>query len=538
MEEWQEEITIKTDLYFVGKASMKYVGTREDNLSEESGFDHFVLNKFYEIEINNVKKVGKRSYKNKPELVKIENVDDPIFVNRKEGSYQIEPLEFYLAEENPTPAHEQIEEGEAYGHFEKVLVKFKLIKEEKKVFYKQGFPTRNTKIVDGDLYIEYYNIDGSTYWERDNAPSPQPSPQPKPPPPAPPPPSGCFDGFTLTIGVVLQVILAAVALYFIIKYYLFVPILFVAAIIGFLIGLEYLSQFRFFRGIFRIIGVIFLVFYYGIIALFIGFGIYVNFFESKFKSSGSSSEKTIIKTKSEIEESRKPTWSTIPIDSFSVNVEWQDFSEKHYKGNYKIDVFDKVNSEFNLSNISNQFNRFSDVYNNLFKNDRSHLAQVYRMLDSLRLSNALNKIEFAEVILSLVQNQEYTIVLDLDCAHPSIINNPTIVSLLMEGYECEGNLAYGVKPPTLFFTQLTGDCDTRTLALYTIFKHFNYDVAIINSNIYKHSMLGLNLENIKGFYKLYNGKKYYFCETTSNELKMGQMPPDMKNINFWHIELN
>jgi hypothetical protein len=40
-----------------------------------------------------------------------------------------------------------------------------------------------------------------------------------------------------------------------------------------------------------------------------------------------------------------------------------------------------------------------------------------------------------------------------------------------------------------------------------------------------------------GDYLTYNGKKYYFWETTAEGWKAGLMPPDFSNINKWEIAL-
>ncbi len=50
----------------------------------------------------------------------------------------------------------------------------------------------------------------------------------------------------------------------------------------------------------------------------------------------------------------------------------------------------------------------------------------------------------------------------------------------------------GVYAPVEFVSNLRADCDTRTVMIYTLLSRFNYDVAILNSEKYRHSVLGLN----------------------------------------------
>jgi hypothetical protein len=103
----------------------------------------------------------------------------------------------------------------------------------------------------------------------------------------------------------------------------------------------------------------------------------------------------------------------------------------------------------------------------------------------------------------------------------------------------------GVYSPSEFISTLKGDCDTRTLFLYTLMKKFGYDVAILNGP--GHSMLGCNLlpENPSSPYLEYNSSRYYFWETTIFYNQNGNIGPrlgdilDSKfNVYDWKIVLN
>lgn len=160
------------------------------------------------------------------------------------------------------------------------------------------------------------------------------------------------------------------------------------------------------------------------------------------------------------------------------------------------------------------------------------------MLDSVRISNQQNKINFAYTIVSMIQNIDYVLILDRSCNDKTVLRNEQIRKMLQSGIPCDGNAPYGIKTPLEFLTSFNGDCDTRTLLLYTILKHYSYDVAIINSQFYGHSMLGLNIEGARGMYKFNNGVKYYFWETTSMNCYLGELGNTMQNINYWKIMLN
>ena len=97
-------------------------------------------------------------------------------------------------------------------------------------------------------------------------------------------------------------------------------------------------------------------------------------------------------------------------------------------------------------------------------------------------------------------------------------------------------IKHDILSPLEFFYLKTGDCDSRTVLIYTILKSFGYDVAILNSDRYSHSMIGINLPS-SGKYKIINGKKYFFWETTGVGWEMGMLPPDNWDISKWSLAL-
>jgi hypothetical protein len=87
-----------------------------------------------------------------------------------------------------------------------------------------------------------------------------------------------------------------------------------------------------------------------------------------------------------------------------------------------------------------------------------------------------------------------------------------------------------------FLMNLKGDCDTRTLLLYSIFTHYNYDVALLSSEFYGHSILGINLP-INGLSYNYSNQNYVLWETTAPNCKPGIIPNEISNLNNWRISL-
>ena len=79
-------------------------------------------------------------------------------------------------------------------------------------------------------------------------------------------------------------------------------------------------------------------------------------------------------------------------------------------------------------------------------------------------------------------------------------------------------------------TNLKGDCDTRTLLLYTILSHYNYDVAV-SSEFYGHSILGINLP-IMDYHIQPKTVEIHFMGNYSVGSKPGIISNDISNTNY------
>lgn len=90
-----------------------------------------------------------------------------------------------------------------------------------------------------------------------------------------------------------------------------------------------------------------------------------------------------------------------------------------------------------------------------------------------------------------------------------------------------------VLPPLVTLSRRYGDCDTKSLLLYVMLEKFGYDCVILWSQHYKHAMLGI-YDGGSGEYKSYDGRKYYFVETTYPGWAVGQLPPKWDNTRYWY----
>ena len=217
---------------------------------------------------------------------------------------------------------------------------------------------------------------------------------------------------------------------------------------------------------------------------------------------------------------------------------WKDYDQKEYSGYFRIKVSDyrkagsyRQNLSMNMSS-PDEYNKIVSVIN---KFESKNLNLLFPLFDSIRSSNQLSKQRFAEVITSSVQDIPYSLILDRDC-NPSFYNDAFITQYLKTGGECTGNVKYGLFSPSEFIGSLKGNCDTRTLLLFTILEHYGYDVVMLSSEVYRHSIIGINLP-YEGIAKTINGKRYVVWETTLKGMKPGVVSPSQSDMRYWSASI-
>jgi energy-coupling factor transporter transmembrane protein EcfT len=218
---------------------------------------------------------------------------------------------------------------------------------------------------------------------------------------------------------------------------------------------------------------------------------------------------------------------------------WKDYSGKSYEGKYQIRLSNFKNAHYNKNSLNisqNTIKSYDGIVFNLKEFDKNNINSVFRLFDSIGKANKLNKIKFAEMIVTFVQDIPYAIVLQNGCDASLYNDQFTRNYLLNHSGECDGGQRFGINTPVEFLVNLKGDCDTRTLLLYTIFSHYNYDVALMSSEFYGHSIIGINLP-IAGSAYTYNNQRYVMWETTAPNCKAGVIPNEISNLNNWRISL-
>jgi len=250
----------------------------------------------------------------------------------------------------------------------------------------------------------------------------------------------------------------------------------------------------------------------------------------------------------DIPEERKPQYNPIIDTTNNVILQdtlithyraWHDYTGNNYEGKFWIRKSTLVNAQNyknNLSLVANNGTSYDEIIYKLKENDKTNLQGVYQLFDSLKAERNLTATGFAEMIVSFVQDIPYCVVLPNAC-DPSLYADYFIRKYLTTaGARCDGYEKYGINTPVEFMATLQGDCDTRTLLIYTFLSHYGYDVALFSSEYYNHSIIGINLP-YEGIAYKYNTQRYVLWETTAPNVKPGILPNEISNINYWRISL-
>lgn len=168
--------------------------------------------------------------------------------------------------------------------------------------------------------------------------------------------------------------------------------------------------------------------------------------------------------------------------------------------------------------------------------DRSRMPYLYEMLDCVQQGVAYDSTQFVKAVVAMVQDIPYTLILPKSC-DASLYNDKFTKEYLQNSGDCVGNVPFGVYSPVEFLGSLKGDCDTRSLLLYVILSHYGYDVALLVSEVYQHSLIGINM-NLEGIYKVADNKKYVLWETTATGIPHGVLDRDISEMKYWNIILS
>ncbi len=226
------------------------------------------------------------------------------------------------------------------------------------------------------------------------------------------------------------------------------------------------------------------------------------------------------------------------ISLYTSNRNWKDNYGNAYQGALSVREADYEKLKAYLDSFSPKVkeNFWGVLYDYIDRKDIKSLDLVIDMFSKLQKENKLNQMQFAEMLVTCIQDIPYSLVFEKECL-PANRYDDSYRRILENCPECcIGNKRFGIQNPVSFIKNLKGDCDTRTVLIYSLLKYFDYDVAIVNSTFYKHSVIGLNIP-ATGDYKMLNGKKYMLWETTAKYYTIGKLPPNFNNVSYWNIVL-
>ncbi len=220
--------------------------------------------------------------------------------------------------------------------------------------------------------------------------------------------------------------------------------------------------------------------------------------------------------------------------------EWFDSNGKKYQGNYCVNLNDLARSksfrEYSSFTIDSS-NPFGAIYKGISNHDDKYLLEVYKMLADIATVNQLGARDFVNMVVSFVQDFEYGLVLDRSCDYNQYDDKFIREYLQNSEGPCSPNVRFGVYTPLEFLFYRQGDCDSRTLLAFTILRHFNFDVILMTSFYYKHSILGVGID-ISGTDVHWNKERYVLWETTLPSLPAGIIADDMLNFSHWQVSLS
>lgn len=245
-----------------------------------------------------------------------------------------------------------------------------------------------------------------------------------------------------------------------------------------------------------------------------------------------------------IKELPKPKLEKIITDSgqdtiFRFSKNWKDYKGNNYSGKYfayKSQYNASRSLKRNLSHSPNA-NNYNFVIHKLKEFDKEKLVGLYNMFDSIAVDKKLNKIQFADMVISFVQDYNYSLILPEEC-NPQLYSDNFIQSYLSKGNAvCVPNEPFGLMTPMEVLVTSNADCDSRTLLIYTILSKYGYDLIVLSSEIYGHSLIAINLPYNGRNYYLFENQKFALVETTVRSSPPAYISNEIANMNNWYISL-
>ncbi len=197
-------------------------------------------------------------------------------------------------------------------------------------------------------------------------------------------------------------------------------------------------------------------------------------------------------------------------DFYDLSYIW-DYKNKEY--NLEIEISEDKYNEYLESNVDRipqrSYYNHKENMRKFVTTNEPVIKEISQDLKSLSNENSFGAIEEADFVLKFVQK-------NIAYSHDN---------------ESKNSIEYW-RFPVETLVEKTGDCEDTSVLYASILDNLGYDVALLfysweeNDQSYGHLSVGVNLDGEYGDYVLYNNKKYYYCETTNDQLNVGEMPDE------------
>ncbi|MDC1222219.1 hypothetical protein N8Z47_06080 [Salibacteraceae bacterium] len=221
-------------------------------------------------------------------------------------------------------------------------------------------------------------------------------------------------------------------------------------------------------------------------------------------------------------------------------LDWEDYNSTAYQGTVSIKKMDFTAAKNFRNNLSNQVyttEDYNQIVRNIHEGSNNGMEGVYHMFDSIIIAVKPTRQEFAEIVVSCIQDIPYYLILDGKCDANDYPQGEFIHQYLLDNNSCVDHVKYGLLGPLEFIATLHGDCDTRTLLLYTILKHYDFNVLMLVSQRLQHSILAVELPRFDGKYFPFRNRRFTWWETTQPNIPPGLISNEYANPNLWQVSL-
>lgn len=224
-------------------------------------------------------------------------------------------------------------------------------------------------------------------------------------------------------------------------------------------------------------------------------------------------------------------------------ITWWDFIKNNFSISYStsslkfLDV-QKHNDPVRNFQGRNEVEIYTKVYNHMVNFDNRYIDSVVLTLKEQATRKKLNKIQTAEMVVTMIQEIPYCLVHDLSCKEVVKQSGGGFIEEYHEdGGPCLPNIPAGLQSPYQFLHNLKGDCDTRSVLGHLLLTRLGIGSSVWVSTEYGHSILGVALPVGSGSYKTIRGVKHYAVELTAKGFRLGMIAPEQRNMNNWNITL-